>query len=99
MAPRASSAAISPRRARTAAKAGARPASPPAAGGAAAFISGGPGERGRREARPALALDAQRVDARARGTRDRQLGPGRVKDARQAGGLAGLHAERDHVFD
>src|SRR3954468_11610515 len=67
IAARAKSAAIRPSRPRAALSAGASPAPcPPAAGSALALNSGGPRERRGREARFALVLDPERVDARAR---------------------------------
>src|SRR3954469_2150402 len=99
------SATISPRRARAAAKAGARPARPSAsrsgacAGTAAVLNSGGPREPRGREAGLPLVLDAERADARARDPRDGQLRAGRVEDAAEPRRLARLHAERHDVLD
>src|SRR4051812_16323482 len=65
----------------------------------AGATSGGPGEARAREARLALVLDAERVDAGPGRLRDRQLGPRRVEDAGQPRGLTRLDPERDDVLD
>src|SRR5262245_64075835 len=86
--------------ARAAANAGARPACPPGKRvEAAELISRGPGEVRLREARPALVRDPEGVDPRARRPRHRELGAGRMENAREPGRLARLDAERDDVLD
>src|SRR5680860_143511 len=70
----AKSRATRPTRVRAAAKAGPRPAPPETRSCVAtATFSRGPGELGRREAVLALVLDAEGVDPRALGFRDREL--------------------------
>src|SRR5215210_5216506 len=95
----ANSSAISPRRARAAANAGASPPARACAGASTTLTSGRPGEPRGREAGLALVLDPEGVDARARRMGDRQLGAGRVEDAREPRRLARLDAERHDVLD
>src|SRR3954470_1876278 len=79
---RANRTATSPRRTRTAAKAGARP--PPSTGRACAGAligSRGPGELRGGQARLALVADAEGIDPRAPRLGHRQVRPGRVEHA------------------
>src|SRR4051812_9316889 len=94
----AKSSAIRPRRARVAASAGARPRWSRWSR-AKVLTSRRPREARVRERRPALVLDAERVDARPHRPRDRQLRAGRMEDPRQPRGLARLDPERDDVLD
>ena len=61
--------------------------------------SGGPRELGGREPRLALVLDAEGVDLRPLGLRDRELGSGWMEHAGQADRLAGLDPEGNDVLD
>src|SRR4051812_16358957 len=92
----ASSRAISPSRARTAANAGVRPRAPASP---AEVTSRCPGEARRRERGLPLVLDPEGADARAGRLRDRQLRAGRMEDAGEPSRLARLHAEGDDVLD
>src|SRR3954453_5471926 len=91
---------MSPRRARAAANARVRLSRPRSCSSADRIKrSGGPGELGRREARPALVLDAEGADPRAFCLGDRQIRTGRMEHALEAHGLTGLDTERNDVFD
>src|SRR6187200_3603495 len=92
--------AMSPSRARAAAKAGARPAAPGERSSAEVIKrSGGPRELGGGEARLPLVGDAERVDVRPRGLRHRQVRRDRVEHPVEAHRLPRLDAERHDVLD
>src|SRR5689334_3104239 len=95
------SSATSPSRARTAAAAGARPASPGTRSGDAASITGSRRPREAGLGKPGLGLvgDAEPIDLRALCLRHRQIGADGVEHPLEADGLAGLDTERHDVLD
>src|SRR4051794_12673829 len=89
-----------PSRTRSAASAGPGPAAAPEPARSAAITgSGSPGELRRRDARPALVLDPERVDVRPRRLGRIEFGRRRVEDPHEPDGLPGLDAERHDVLD
>src|SRR5687768_14962347 len=87
--------ATRPKRARAAARAGASPRSCVDA----ITTSGGPGELGCREARPALEFDAEGIDPCMRRLRDGEVRPGGMVDASDTRRRSGLDAEGHDILD